>query len=102
MNGYGVDPRSLVAAGQRFVELADDAGEATAEFLGGVEPHAGANQGFATTGKARALASLWESQLDDLGKRTAMAGGLLRESADGYERMEDAVVESLPPLNSAS
>ncbi|PRX49009.1 hypothetical protein B0I33_10341 [Prauserella shujinwangii] len=100
MGGYGVEPRGLVEAGGRFVDIADDVNEALAEFLGAVETHEGANRGFTTTDRAALLAALWEYQIDDLCKRTAMAGGLLRDSADGYERMEQAVAETLPPLSS--
>ena len=38
--------------------------------------------------------------MDDLNKRTAVAGGLLRDAADGYGRMEDAVLDTLPDLHS--
>ncbi|PXY21045.1 hypothetical protein [Prauserella muralis] len=101
MGGYGVEVASLVSAGERFIELADEASQAQAEFSGGIQRHEGANEGFTTTGTAASLATLWEYHIDDLSKRTAVAGGLLAEAADGYERMEDAVVETLPPLSSA-
>jgi hypothetical protein len=101
MDGYGVDIGSLVAAGGEFIDLADEAREAKAEFTGAVETHDGANEGFTTTGKAGLLASRWEFQIDDLCKRTAMAGGLLQDSAQGYEQMEDAVIATLPPLSAA-
>lgn len=101
MGGYGVEPESLVATGGEFVDLADEAREAKAEFTGGVEAHGSANAGFATTSKASSLAGQWEFQIDDLCKRTAMAGGLLQDSADGYRQMEQAVTKSLPPLHSS-
>ncbi len=101
MDGYGVDLDNLVATGDRFVELADAAREAKAELTGRLAGHDGANEGFATTNKAKSLAEAWEYQIEDLCKRTAMAGGLLQDSADGYHAMEQAVLDTLPPLSSA-
>ena len=101
MDGYDVDPDSLVSTGGQLVEIADEAREAKARFTGTVATYEGTNDGFTTTSKAASLAELWEYQVDDLCKRTAMAGGLLEDSADGYREMEQAVLETLPPLSSA-
>ncbi|EID56436.1 hypothetical protein AB8O38_09175 [Saccharomonospora xinjiangensis] len=101
MNGYGVDLDSLVATGERLVEIADAAREAKAAFTGKAAADEGANAGFTTTSTAASLAEAWEQQIDDLCKRTAMAGGLLQDSADGYRDMEQAVLDTLPPLSSA-
>ncbi|EHR61450.1 hypothetical protein [Saccharomonospora cyanea] len=100
MDGYGVDLDSLVATGEAFVELADAARGAKAEFTGRVTGHDGANEGFTTASEAKSLAGAWEYQIEDLCKRTAMAGGLLQDSADGYRAMEQAVLDTLPPLSS--
>ena len=101
-----VDPAPLIAetsTGHALfkVEIADEAREAKARFTGTVAAYEGTNDGFTTTSKAASLAELWEYQVDDLCKRTAMAGGLLEDSADGYREMEQAVLETLPPLSSA-
>lgn len=100
MNGYGVELGSLAATGGDFVDLADEARETKAEFTGSVELHEGANEGFTTTSKASSLAAQWEFQIDDMCKRTAMAGGLLQDSSASYQEVEDAVIESLGPLDS--
>ncbi|MBB3049624.1 hypothetical protein FHS23_000619 [Prauserella isguenensis] len=100
VSGYDVDPDTLVSTGDTFVSLADGAGEAVAEFSGSAAVHAEDNDGFAAAGKAGSLATLWEYHVDDLNKRTAVAGELLRDAADGYGRMEDAVLDTLPELHS--
>lgn len=100
MNGYGVDPDSLVSTGEQLVEIADEAREAKARFIGAIAVHEGANSGLTTASKAASLAELWEYYVDDLCKRTAVAGGLLEDSSDGYREMEQAVLETLPPLSS--
>ncbi|OQO94710.1 hypothetical protein [Saccharomonospora piscinae] len=100
MDGYRVEPDKLVTTGDELVGIADAAREAKAEFAGRVAAHEGANDGFTTTSKAASLAQAWESQIDDLGKRTAMAGGLLVDGAHGYAEMESAVLDTLPPLSS--
>lgn len=100
MDGYGVELDSLAATGGEFIDLADEAREAKAEFTGKVELHEGANKGFTTTSKASSLAMQWEFQIDDICKRTAMAGGLLQDSSTSYDEVEDAVIESLDTLDS--
>src|SRR5690606_41885710 len=100
MNGYGVDPDSLVSTGEQLVEIADEAREAKARFIGAIAVPEGANSGFTTASKAASLAELWEYYVDVLCKRTAVAGGLLEDSSDGYREMEQAVLETLPPLSS--
>lgn len=100
MDGYGVELSELSARGDEFIDLADAAREAMSEFSGGVEVHEGANEGFTTTSKASSLAGQWEFQIDDICKRTAMAGGLLHDSSTSYQEVEDAVIDSLGPLDS--
>jgi hypothetical protein len=100
MDGYGVDPDTLVSTGDQLVDIADATREAKAELIGRVAAHEGANKGFAAAAKARALATAWEYQIDDLCKRTAMAGGLLEDGAHDYREMEQAVLDTLPALSS--
>ncbi|MBB3662691.1 MULTISPECIES: hypothetical protein [Prauserella salsuginis group] len=100
MSGYDVDPETLVSTGDELVSLADGAGEAVAEFSGAVAVYADDNDGFNAAGKVKGLAELWEYHVDDLGKRTAVAGGLLRDGASDYEQMEDTVLDTLPDLHS--
>ncbi|GAA1212666.1 hypothetical protein [Prauserella alba] len=100
MSGYDVDPETLVSTGDKLVSLADGAGEAVAEFSGAAAVHADDNDGFSAAGKVRGLAELWEYHVDDLNKRTAVAGELLRDGASDYEQMEDTVLDTLPDLHS--
>ncbi|MDV6011832.1 hypothetical protein [Haloechinothrix sp. LS1_15] len=100
-DGFEVDQLvSLAEAGERFVEIADAAAGAHAEFTGAVQRHDGANSGFATTGRLATLAGMWGYQLDDLSKRAATTGGLLQESYGSYEEMEVAVIDSLDRIGS--
>lgn len=101
MDGYGVDPDTLVSTGDRLVEIADAAREAKAELIGRVSAHEGANQGFVAAQKVTSLATAWEFQIDDVCKRTAMAGGLLEDGAHRYREMEQTVLDTLPALSSA-
>jgi len=97
-NGYGVKTSTLVSAGDEFVDIGDDAAEAAAEFIGKVEAHNGANNGFAGVSAADSLVKPWHRQVDDLAKRTSVAGELLQASSDNYEKMEQSVLDTLPPL----
>lgn len=100
MSGYDVEVENLTSTGDAFVDLADEAREAYGEFSGQVQVHDGANEGFTTTSKAQSLANSWEYYVEDMSKRTAVAGGLLQEAGQGYRQMEDDVIETLPPLGS--
>lgn len=102
MDGYGVELSELSTTGDEFIGLADEAREAMSEFSGGVAAHEGANEGFTTTSKAGSLATQWEFQIDDICKRTAMAGGLLQDSSTSYQEVEETVIDSLGPLDSGS
>lgn len=97
--GHGVDFDSLTAAGNEFVDLADAAATAKAEFAGNVARHEGENVGFTTTSKQASLASLWEFHIDDLSKRTAVTGGLLQESSNSYSEMESTIIDTLDGIN---
>ncbi|MBA0125146.1 hypothetical protein H0B56_06290 [Haloechinothrix sp. YIM 98757] len=95
-DGFEVEQLSnLAETGAEFVELADAAAAAHAEFTGNVQRHEGTNAGFVTTSRLGTVASMWGYQIDDLSKRTAATGGLLQDSHDSYEELEAAVVESL-------
>lgn len=98
-SGYGVETDTLVSAGEKFTGIADEAAEAMGEFSGKAEALEGANEGFATTSKANALAKEWQRQIDDLCKRTSVAGELLQDSSDSYQKMEQSVLDILPPLS---
>ncbi|GAA1250953.1 hypothetical protein GCM10009676_42150 [Prauserella halophila] len=100
MSGYDVDPETLVSTGDTVVSLADGAGQAVAEFSGSAAVYSEDNDGFAASGKADGIAQLWEFHVDDLNKRTAVAGELLRDGAGDYEQLEDAVLDTLPELHS--
>ena|SRR5699024_4419804 len=98
--GYGVDTGTLVSTGQEFVDIADDTAEAANEFTGRAEGYEASNKGFETTSTAASLTGKWSGQLDDLAKRTSVAGELLQTGSDSYEKMEQQVREVLPSLNS--
>lgn len=97
-DGHGVELGRLTETGGAIVDLADEARHAMSEFTGSVERHGGANEGFATTSTLSSLASMWQFQIDDLCKRTAVAGGLLQEADGSYEEFESEITETLDGL----
>ncbi|APU12877.1 MULTISPECIES: WXG100 family type VII secretion target [Actinoalloteichus] len=87
--GFDVDPEALRGTGDGLIALADDIGASVGELSGESAALGGLNQGFEASTTLIDAESQWQAAVETLGARTAAGGGLLKENADEYSRLDE-------------
>ncbi|AOS61633.1 WXG100 family type VII secretion target [Actinoalloteichus hymeniacidonis] len=87
--GFDVDPEALRGTGDGLITLADDIHASVGELSGESSALGGLNQGFESSTLLIDAESQWQEAVETLSARTSAGGGLLKENADEYLRMDE-------------